>query len=425
MTKFAIIWQNNRLRGSIIFVLLMFAVFRLGANIPVPGIDAQALRDFFSSNEYLGILNVFSGGGLRSFSIMMLGIGPYITSSIIFQLLTIVIPRLERMQKEEGEIGRKRINRYTRWATVPIAMLQAYGFISLIKKQIAVNALQSIQGWELFWTMIVVTAGTVFLMWLGELITEKKIGNGLSLLIFAGILASIPSIIQQMVLLYDPSQIVNYALLITAFIAVVVGVVFITEGQREIPIQYARHTRGLMIGDKVRTNLPLRVNIAGVIPIIFAISVMIFPSIIAQFFLSAPTPWLAALAQKVITLFRDNTFYSSLYFILVVLFTYFYTSIVFNPKEVADNLQKQGAFVVGVRPGEETVNYLRKVVFRITFAGAMFLGILAVLPILVRPVNASISGIIGGTSLLIVVQVILESMRQIDAQLVHSEYDKL
>ncbi len=425
MTKFELIWQNKRLRGSIIFVLLMFAVFRLGANIPVPGIDAQALRDFFSANEYLGILNVFSGGGLRSFSIMMLGIGPYITSSIIFQLLTIVIPRLERMQKEEGEIGRKRINRYTRWATVPISMLQAYGFISLIKKQVAVSALQSIQGWELFLTMIIVTAGTVFLMWLGELITEKKIGNGLSLLIFAGILASIPSIVQQMIVLYDPSQIINYALLITAFIAVVVGVVFITEGQREIPIQYARHTRGLMIGDKVRTNLPLRVNIAGVIPIIFAISVMIFPSLIAQFFLSAPTPWLAEFAQKVIALFQDNTFYASIYFILVVLFTYFYTSIVFNPKEVADNLQKQGAFVVGVRPGEETINYLRKVVFRITFAGALFLGVLAVLPIVVNPINASISSIIGGTSLLIVVQVVLESMRQIDAQLVHSEYDKL
>ncbi|MFA6909432.1 MAG: preprotein translocase subunit SecY [Patescibacteria group bacterium] len=415
------IWKIKDLRNKILFVMGLLVIFRLAAHVPIPGVDTVNLRTLFESNQLLGLLNVFTGGGMQNFSIVMLGVGPYITSSIIFQLLTMVIPKLEEMQKE-GDAGRARINRYTRYLAVPLAMLNAYGFIAFFR-QSNQSILGDLSTLQLVTAMITVTAGTIFLMWLGELISEKKIGNGISLIIFAGIVSGLPQTIQQTIATFDPSRIPTLIIFGVIGLVTIAGVVFITEGQRNIPVSYAKRIRGNRMYGGVNTHLPMRVNQAGVIPIIFAVSIVVFPPIIAQFFTASPISWLASVANQVVVLFKNQVFYAILYFVLVVAFTYFYTAVVFHPRQLAENLQKQGGFIPGIRPGDPTAHYLGYISNRIILGGALFLGIIAVLPNVLQSVTNIQTLVIGGTSLLIVVSVVIETVKQIESQLVMRDYE--
>jgi len=402
---------------------MMLVVFRIAAHIPIPGIDVAGLKDFFAQNQILGLLNLFSGGGLENFSIVMLGIGPYITASIILQLLTMIIPALETLSKEPD--GQQKINRYTRFLTLPLAALQGYSFITLMQRQGGGQLIGDLTSFQWISAIITVTAGTVFLMWLGELMSEKKIGNGISLLIFAGIIASLPSAVQRLIATFDATQAFNLLIFLGIAIVTIVVVVIITEGQRNIPVNYARRVRGNRMYGGVNTHLPLRVNMAGVIPIIFAISIILIPPMIAQFFVSATTPWVAGGARFVVNLFQNQVFYGLFYFIMVFAFTYFYTFVVFHPHQIAENLQKQGGFIPGIRPGRHTADYLQKTANKILLAGALFLGLIAVLPIIIQPITGISSLAIGGTSLLIVVAVVIELVKQIDSQLTMRDYDGL
>ncbi|MFA6393648.1 MAG: preprotein translocase subunit SecY [Patescibacteria group bacterium] len=420
LDKISQIWKARDLRNNILFVLGMLAIFRLAAHILIPGVDVSALRGFFQSNQILGLLNIFSGGSMENFSIVMMGVGPYITSSIVFQLLAMIIPAMEEMNKEEA--GRQKIQMWTRWTTVPLAMLQSYSMITLLRRS-SFQILGNISNLQLLSMIITITAGTVFLMWLGELINEKKVGNGISLLIFAGIVSSLPQTIQQIAATYDPSQLFTIIGFIAVALVTIVGVVIITEGQRNVPVQYARQIRGSRVYGGTSTHLPLRVNMAGVIPIIFAISIILFPSMIAQFFTQAKSEWLADGARSVIALFQNQLFYGIAYFILVFAFTYFYTEVIFHPNKIAENLQKQGGFIPGIRPGTQTSEYLADTTHRIIFVGALFLGVIAVLPLVMRYFTGIQALSVGGTSLLIVVSVVIETMKQIESQLTMREYE--
>jgi preprotein translocase subunit SecY len=420
LDKLIQIWKAKDLRKSILFVLTMLVIFRLAAHIPIPGVDVIALREFFGSNQILGLLNIFSGGSMQNFSIVMMGVAPYITASIIFQLLAMIIPKLEEMQKEEA--GRQKINMYTRWLTVPLAALQSYSMITLLKRS-SYNILGDISGFNLLAMIITITAGTIFLMWLGELISEKKIGNGISLIIFAGIVSSLPQAVQQIIATFDSSQLFILVGFILIALITIIGVVIITEGQRNVPVQYARQIRGHRMYGGTSTHLPLRVNMAGVIPIIFAISIVLFPPMIAQFFISARSVWLAQAAEWTITIFNNQLFYGVIYFVLVFAFTYFYTEVIFHPAQIAENLQKQGGFIPGIRPGRHTSEYLANTTHKIIFVGALFLGLIAVLPLVMRYFTGIQSLAIGGTSLLIVVAVVIETVKQVESQLTMREYE--
>ena len=416
------IWKIKDLRNSILFVIGMLVVFRFAAHIPVPGVDVANLKRFLSGNQFLGLLNVFSGGTMENFSIVMLGVGPYITASIIFQLLAMVIPRLEEMQKE-GEAGQQKINLYTRLATVPLAILQAFSMIKMLG-QSQYQIIGNLTFYKLAAVTLTITAGTVLLMWIGELITEKKIGNGVSLLIFAGIVTGLPKTIQNLVINYNPADLYTYILFAVIAVATVVGVVVISEGQRNVPVTYAKQIRGNRMTGGTSTHLPLRVNMAGVIPIIFAISVILFPPMIAQFFVNG-TGWGATFAQHVVTLFNNQLFYAIMYFLLVFGFTYFYTAVIFHPQKISENLQRQGGFIPGIRPGKQTEEYLAKTMNRLIFIGAFFLAIIAILPLILRAFTGTQALAIGGTSLLIVVSVAIETAKQISAQIEIHEYDRM
>ncbi|MBE7525036.1 preprotein translocase subunit SecY [Patescibacteria group bacterium] len=412
-------WKIREVRNSMLFVFAMMVLFRFLANVPLPGVDVVALQRFFESNQVLGLVNLFSGGTLENFSVIALGVAPYITASIIFQLLGMIIPQLDELQKE-GERGRQRINQWTRMATVPLAALQSIALISLMQNAQLPILTKSGMLYNLTIVMTV-TAGTMFLMWIGELISEKKVGNGISLLIFAGIVAGIPSVLQRALVTYDSSQLVTWIGYGLIAIVTVLGVVYISEAQRNIPIQYARQVRGAAAGTS--THLPLRVLMAGVIPIIFAISLLLFPTIIGQFFLRARTQWLADAANWIIRTLQNEWVYGILYFALVVGFTYFYTAVIFKPDQVAENLQKQGGFIPGIRPGNPTETYLQHVVTRITLAGSVVLGFIAVMPFVLQSYSGTSTFAIGGTSLLIVVSVVIESMKQIESHVTMREYD--
>lgn len=420
LNKIKQIWKIKDLRNNIIFVLAMLTIFRLAAHIPVPGVNVSALQDYFSSNQILGLLNIFSGGSMQNFSIIMMGIGPYITSSIIFQLLGMIVPKLEEMQKEES--GRSKINMWTRWLTVPLAAMQAFGMITLLRRS-STQILGDVSVFELLSMVVIITAGTIFLMWIGELITEKNIGNGISLLIFAGIVAGLPQAVQQTIVTFDASQLFTMVGFVLIALVTVVGVVIITEGQRNIPVQYAKQIRGNRMYGGTSTHLPLRVNMAGVIPIIFAISVIIFPSMIAQFFVHAKTAWIAGFSEWIIAVLQNQLVYGVLYFLLVFAFTFFYTEVIFHPDQIAENLQKQGGFIPGIRPGRHTSEYLANTTHKIIFVGALFLGIIAILPLIMKYFTGMQSLAIGGTSLLIVVAVVIETVKQIESQLTMREYE--
>ncbi len=421
MNKLLQIWHDKELRNKIFLVLGLLVVFRIGSHIPVPGINAANLSGFLESNQLLGLINIFSGGNISNFSILALGVAPYITASIIIQLLTMIIPQLEELSKE-GEYGQRKITMYTRWLTVPLAFLQSYGLINLLSRSaqhIFVNLTLS----HMLVTMLTLTAGTLFLMWLGEIISEQKIGNGVSLLIFAGIIAGIPGRIQAAAVTFDSANILNLVLFLGIAVATIVGVVIITEAQRNIPVSYARQVRGMRVYGGFDSHLPLRLNMAGVIPIIFAISLILFPPLIGQFFQGARTVWIRTVATFVVNLFQNQIFYGVLYFFLVVGFTYFYTAIIFHPDKISESLQKQGGFIPGHRPGAPTAQYLLFVTNRIMLAGAMFLGAIAILPLIVQSFTGTRQLVIGGTSLLIVVSVVIEMVNQIEAQVTTREYE--
>lgn len=430
MSKISQIWKAKDLRNKIIIVALLLLVTRILAHVPIPGIELTGLRSLLNNNQLFGLFNVFSGGGLSNFSIAMLGVGPYITASIIMQLLTIIVPKLAELQKEGGEAGRAKINQYTRVIAVPLTILQAYGTIVILSRTTGSNVIASFSPFQWFVALISITAGTILLMWIGELISEYKIGNGISLIIFAGIVAQLPQMVQQAYvnLTTASGQLTTQGIVeIISYLAigfvVISGVVMITEAQRNIPVSYAKRVRGNKLYGGVNTHLPLRVNQAGVIPIIFAISILLFPGLIANFFANAKTPALATAATAVNQFFQNQTYYGIMYFVLVVAFTYFYTAIVFNPDEISDNIQKQGGFIPGLRPGRQTAEFLYKVLNRITLAGALFLGLIAVLPYIVQGFTNTKALTLGGTGLLIVVSVVIEIMKQVKSQMVMRDYE--
>jgi preprotein translocase subunit SecY len=418
------IWKIKDVRKNILTVVGLLVIFRVVAHIPVPGVDVTALRNFLSGQQMFQLLDIFSGGTVKNFSLIMLGVAPYITSSIIFQLLTMIVPKLEEMSKE-GESGQQKINMYTRWLTVPLAFIQSYAMIKLLSSSARSILPADFSGFDMLIIMTGITAGTMFLVWLGELISERKVGNGISLLIFAGIVSSLPTALSGVIANYNTGSF--YTLLVFAILTIltVVGVVFINEGQRQIPVNYAKQMHGNRTYGGSSTHLPLRVNMAGVIPIIFAISLVMMPPMVAQFFVNAKAQWIKDAAYFVITLFQNQTFYGLAYFLMVFGFTYFYTGVVFNPQKIAENLQKQGGFVPGIRPGKETENYLQRTVNRVNLVGASFLGLIAVLPLLLQAIIGTRSLTIGGTSLLIAVAVAIETYKQIDSQVTMHQYDHL
>lgn len=418
------VWKIKDVRKNILIVLGLLVIYRLVAHIPVPGVDVQALRDFLSGQQVFQLLDVFSGGTVKNFSLIMLGVAPYITSSIIFQLLAMIVPKLEEMQKE-GESGQAKINMYTRWLTVPLAFLQSFAMIRFLANSSRNILPSNLTGLDMFTIMVSITAGTMFLVWIGELISERKVGNGISLLIFSGIVASLPPMIGQAVANYTSADFYTFLMFGLIAIVTVVGVVFINEGQRQIPVNYAKQVRGSRVFGGGSTHLPIRVNMAGVIPIIFAISLVVIPPMVAQFFVSAKAEWLKNMAIFIIRLFNNQAFYGIAYFLLVFGFTFFYTSVIFHPQKIAENLQKNGGFVPGIRPGKETEGYLSAIVSRINLIGASFLGLIAVLPLLLRSVSGSQVLTIGGTSLLIVVSVAIETAKQLEAQVTMHEYDHI
>jgi len=417
--KFALVLQDTSLRNRLIFVLGILAISRALAAIPIPGINALELQNFLSNNQFFGLLNLFSGGGLSNLSIVMLGVGPYITASIILQLLTMLIPWLKNLYQEEGEAGRQKFAMYTRLLTLPISVIQGISFLLILQRQ---GILTTLTPFQFGVNLLVITAGSILMMWLGELISEYGLGNGVSVLIFAGIVARIPSATTQLLFAFNPTQLPLYIAFLAAAVAVVAAVVVITEAERPVLVTYAKRVRGMKLFGGQSTYLPLRLNQAGVIPIIFALSLLLIPQMAATFFSTFPNPVIAQGAATVLGWFQNLALYGALYFILVFLFTYFYTSVTFDPHQIAENLQKNGAFIPGVRPGHSTEEHLAKTITRITFVGALFLGIIAVLPLIVQSVTNIQQLTIGGTALLIVVSVILDLARRIDAQISIREY---
>ena len=414
------IFQDKGLRGRILFVLGALFISRLLAAIPIPGIDSAKLLTFFAGNDFLSFLNVFSGGGLSKLSIVMLGVGPYITASIIMQLLTMMSGKIKEMYQEEGEIGRKKFMQISRVLTVPIALIQGFSFLKLLESS---GVVPNIGPMDFFINLMIITAGSMLLTWIGELMTEFGIGNGTSLLIFAGIVSGLPTTISQMSLSFSIAQIPTYILLAIVFLAVIYGVVFISEAERPVPVTYAKRITGSKTTGGVSTYLPLRLNQAGVIPIIFAMSILLFPQMIFKFLSQSATNDVVKSVSLTLSDFINNPWtHGILYFILVVLFTYFYTAVTFDPDQISKNLQQGGAFIPGVRPGTSTSEYLAKVLTRITLVGALFLGTIAVLPLIVQSISGISSVAVGGTALLIVVSVVIDLIKKIQAQITMREY---
>ncbi len=420
MISFERVWKTTEVRNSILFVLAMVVLFRLTTHIPISGIDADALSKIFQGNQFFGLLDIFSGGALKSFSVMALGVGPYITASIIFQLLGMIVPKFEEMQKEER--GRQKINQWSRLLTVPLSVLQAYSILLLLEQQKA-QILQNMSPFAIFLAILSMTAGTMFLMWIGELISERKIGNGISLVIFAGIVAGLPTFLSQALSVYDRSQMITTIVFFAVVLVTVACIVIMNEAQRNVPIQYARQVRGARLSGAVSSHMPIKLNLGGVIPIIFAISIILVPGVFAQFFINARTEFVREAAVWISQLMQNQLFYGVLYFALVFAFTYFYAAVIFHPDTVAENLQKQGGFIPGIRPGKPTSEYLGWVTNRVLLAGAIFLAVVAVLPLVVQQMTGNANIVIGGTSILIVVSVVIETVKQIEAQLTMRQYD--
>lgn len=409
--------KSPEIRRKLLITAAILFVFRLVAHIPAAGIDRSSLQALFTGSPLLSLLDVFSGGTLANFSIMALGLNPYINASIIFQLLGYVVPALEELQKE-GEYGQEKINQYTRILTVPLAAFQAFAMYSLLRSQGIISTFSPL---ALITLIITMTAGTVFAVWLGELITQYGISNGISLLIFAGIVARLPITLGQSLTVFQSQDIFKVIIFLVLTVVIVGLIVFMNEATRQIPISYARRGANSPMSS---SYLPLRLNQAGVIPIIFAVSLVLIPSMMSQFLANSKVPQLASLALFLTTHFSpESMVYNLFYFLMVVGFTYFYTAVVFNPEKISENLQKNGGFVPGIRPGTQTAKYLSFVLNRITLIGAVFLGLIAILPSLFQNAIGVANLAIGGTGILIVVSVVLEITRELEAQLVMKKYD--
>lgn len=413
------IFKIKDLRKKIIFTAFIFLIFRIFAQVPVPGVDIGSLKKLFSESQLLSLLDIFSGGTLANFSVLSLGLNPYINASIIMQLLQLVFPKLEELAKE-GESGREKINQYTRYLTVPLAAVQAFGIYILLQNS---HILTSVSTLTLLTLVVTITAGTIFLMWLGELISENGIGNGISMIILAGIAGRLPITLFQQVSVFDPAQSRNIIIFAVMAVLVVVSIVIVTEARRPIKVHYSR--RGSGGSAPITTSyIPLRLNQAGVIPIIFAVSLILLPSTLARFLEKSPNAFIANFSTDLQRFIQPGGIpYDVIYFLLVIAFTYFYTTVAFNTKQLSEMLMKQGSFLPGIRPGSPTKKYLDYVSLRITLFGAIFLGVIAVLPSIGQSMTGIQNLLIGGTSLLIVVSVILESSKKVESFLVMSDYD--
>ena len=408
------------LRKKVFIILSLLVVFRIMATIPLPNIDREQLQVFMSANQIFGLFNVFTGGAFSNMSIVLLGVGPFITASIIMQLLTMVFPALKEMLSEGTDKERAKFMQYSRLLTIPLAALQGFGFLNLLSRQ---GVIVIANPMDLLRDIIIVTTASVFLMWLGELITEQKLGNGISLIIFSGIVIGFPRQIMQTVISTDPTRIPNMIAFFAIALLIVVGVVFISRGERRIPVSYAKQVRGTKIYGGASTYLPLKINQAGVIPIIFALSILMFPQMISQFLSTSQSPFMLRIASFLQGFNQQSLIYLALYFGLVVLFTFFYTTITFNPETIAENLQKRGGFIPGYRPGKTTLEYLVNTSHKVTFFGALFLGMIAILPIIMQQTTGVTTFAVGGTSILIMVSVAIETMDTIEAQLIMREYE--
>lgn len=417
--KFNILFGDRYLRNSILFTLVMLVAFRFLASIPVPGVNPGVLAQFLENNQFFSFLNLFSGGGLSQLSIVVLGVGPYITASIIMQLMTTVSPKLKTMFHEEGSAGRKKFSNYSRLLTVPIALVQGVGILTLLANQ---GALPELGLFGMITNVLVVTAGALLVTWIGELITEFGVGNGVSLLIFAGIVASVPSVLSQLVQSYIPSELFNYVIYGLVVLLVIVAVVLVNEAERRVTITYAKQVRGMSTYGGSDTYVPMKVNQAGVMPIIFSLSILLFPQMIAGWLAESSVAWLASTANTITFVLQHDVWYPVLYFILVFGFTYFYTAITFDPEAMSENLHKSGAFVPGIRPGASTEEYFAKVASRLTFFGALFLGLIAILPIILLSTTGNTAVAVGGTGILIVVSVVLDLIKKLDAQIAMRQY---
>ncbi len=417
--KLSLLLSDPALRNRLLFVAGALAVTRVLSAIPIPGIDAAQLSLFLANNQFFGLLNLFSGGGLANLSLVMLGVGPYITASIVMQLTTMMSPKLKAMYQEEGEAGRTKFAQYSRFLTLPIAAVQGISFLILLERQ---GVLPALSPFQFGINLMIIIAGSMLLMWIGELISEYGLGNGVSVVIFAGIVAGLPSAISQTLFSFEAAQLPMYLMFLAAGLAVIAAVVAITEAERPVPVTYAKRVRGMKFFGGASTYLPLRLNQAGVIPIIFALSFLLLPQMFGTFFQASSIPWLASTAAVILGFIQNQWLYGGIYFVLVFLFTYFYTAVTFEPTQIAENLQRNGAFIPGIRPGGHTSDYLARTITRITFVGALFLGVIAVLPIAVQNLTGIQNLAIGGTGLLIVVSVVLDIARRIDAQLSIREY---
>lgn len=425
MASFFSIFKNSvkdrDIRRKIAITALLFLIFRFFAHIPVFGVNVTQLKTLFEQNQFLGLLDIFSGGTISNFSVLALGLGPYIYASIVLQLLTVVYPKLEALSKE-GEYGRQKINQYTRYLTVPLAVVQGFGMYALLRSQ---NLIANLAFFDLISFMVTLIAGTMFIMWIGELLSEQGLGNGISLLIFAGIVNRIPVIAGQTFSTLGQSDIINSLLFVGVAVAMIAAVVLINEAVRKVPIFYARRVRGAQAVSAQSTHLPLKLNQAGVIPIIFAVSFVLLPSMMGNYFLAANNSMLNEIGRFFATYFNpQNYVYNIIYFLLVVGFTYLYTAIIFNPQKISEDLQKQGGFIPGIRPGKPTAAFLNSIVTRITLAGALFLGIIAVLPNILGLFTNNQSLIVGGTSIMIVVSVVIETVKILEVQHTTRNYDQ-
>lgn len=425
LPRFENIAGSKELRNKILFTLALLVVYRIGVHIPVPGVNGQAVADFFANaqNTLFGLFDMFSGGGLSRLSVFALGIMPYISAAIIMELLVVVSPEIERLKKEEGEAGRKKITQYTRYGTVLITFVQGSGIAFGLQKMTSPEGMPVVPNPGIMFiivTVMTLTTGTVFLMWLGEKITERGIGNGISLLIFAGIVARIPGALTKSFRLLSTGELTIFVLiLVIAFmIAVLAFICFIETSQRRIPIQYAKRMMGRKLYGGQTTHLPLRINTAGVIPPIFASSILMFPATIANF---SQISWL----NEISAYFRPGTLiYTLIYVALIIFFCYFYTAIIFDPKDIADNLKKQGGFIPGIRPGKNTKQYIDKILTRITFWGSLYVSVICVLPMfLINKLHLPFY--FGGTALLIVVGVAIDTMSKIQSYLISHQYEGL
>ena len=417
--KLKVIFTDPAIRKRVLFVLAAIVVFRALAAIPIPGVDTAVLEQFFSDNQFLGLLNIFSGGGLANLSIVMLGVGPFITASIIMQLMTVMSPAMKSLYTEEGEIGRAKFTQYVRMLTLPLAILQAFGFLTLLQGQ---GVIAGLDQFSFTTNIILIVAGSMLLMWIGELVTEFGVGNGVSILIFAGIVAGLPTTASQLAFGFTPTQLPIYIGFTLVALAVIYAVVVMTEAERPVPITYAKQSRGGTTYGGTQTYLPLRLNQAGVIPIIFALSILLFPQMILNMLSSFDLPGMAVWSDRLLAFFNNQVLYAGVYFALVFLFTFFYTAVTFDPDSISKNLQRNGAFIPGIRPGGQTAQYLGNVITRLTLVGAGFLGLVAVLPLGMQIATGVTALAIGGTALLIAVSVVLDLVRRLDAQVSLREY---